>query len=135
MKARVKCYNKLTCRLEKQTMAKNLSFSYSKMGMYKECPQKYKFRYVHLLPEKPKYYFAFGTALHAVMEFIFNPSRPNFPTLDETLRFLTANGAKLTLNKKATPTRKKNWKDLPKDAAFWKCITPKTKRLLFIRYR
>ena len=49
-------------------MAGKLSFSYSKMGMYKECPQKYKFRYVLKLPEKPKYYFAFGSALHKTME-------------------------------------------------------------------
>jgi len=69
-------------------MAKNLSFSYSKMGMYKECPQKYKFRYVHLLPEKPKYYFAFGTALHSVMEFIFDPQKTAFPSLAQALAFL-----------------------------------------------
>ncbi len=66
-------------------MAKNLSFSYSKMGMYKECPQKYKFRYVHQIPELPKYFFAFGSALHSVMEFIYNPQRQFFPTLAEAL--------------------------------------------------
>lgn len=66
-------------------MVKNLSFSYSKMGMYKECPQKYKFRYVHFIPELPKYYFAFGSALHSVMEFIYNPQRQFFPTLAEAL--------------------------------------------------
>ena len=68
-------------------MARNLSFSYSKMGMYKECPQKYKFRYVHMLPEQPKYYFAFGSALHEVMEYIYNPANPVFPTLAEALVF------------------------------------------------
>ena len=68
-------------------MAKGLSFSYSKMGMYKECPQKYKFRYVHMLPEQPKYYFAFGTALHAVMEYIYDPKTPQFPTLAQALAF------------------------------------------------
>ncbi len=68
-------------------MAKNLSFSYSKMGMYKECPQKYKFRYVHMLPEQPKYYFAFGSALHEVMEYIYNPLNPAFPTEPEALAF------------------------------------------------
>lgn len=66
---------------------KKLSFSYSKMGMYKECPQKYKFRYVHMLPEQPKYYFAFGSALHEVMEYIYNPSSPSFPTLQQALSF------------------------------------------------
>lgn len=68
-------------------MAKNLSFSYSKMGMYKECPQKYKFRYVHMIPELPKYYFAFGSALHSVMEFIYDPARQFFPTLAEALAY------------------------------------------------
>ena len=52
---------------------------------YTECPQKYKFRYVHLIPELPKYYFAFGSVLHSVMEFIYDPSRPFFPTLAEAL--------------------------------------------------
>ncbi len=68
-------------------MTKKLSFSYSKMGMYQECPQKYKFRYVHMLPEQPKYYFAFGSALHEVMEYIYNPLNPTFPTLPEALSF------------------------------------------------
>ena len=81
-------------------MARNLSFSYSKMGMYKECPQKYKFRYVHMLPEKPKYYFAFGSALHAVMEFIFNPARPQFPTLPQALEFFDNTWSKTSFEQK-----------------------------------
>ncbi len=81
-------------------MTKNLSFSYSKMGMYKECPQKYKFRYVHLLPEKPKYYFAFGSALHAVMEFIHNPAHTAIPTLPEALNFLDKEWNKTTFEQK-----------------------------------
>ncbi len=81
-------------------MAKNLSFSYSKMGMYKECPQKYKFRYVHMLPEQPKYYFAFGSALHAVMEFIYNPAKPAFPTLDEALAFFDTTWNKTSFEQK-----------------------------------
>lgn len=68
-------------------MAKGLSFSYSKMGMYKECPQKYKFRYVHMLPEQPKYYFAFGSAMHAVMEYIYDPKNSLFPSLKQALAF------------------------------------------------
>lgn len=81
-------------------MAKNLSFSYSKMGMYKECPQKYKFRYVHMLPEKPKYYFAFGSALHSVMEFIYNPEKPAFPTLAEALQFFDTTWNKTSFEQK-----------------------------------
>ena len=65
----------------------NLSFSYSKMSTYKECPQKYKFRYILKIPEKPKYFFAFGTALHKVMEFMYANLKPPFPPLEETLKF------------------------------------------------
>lgn len=68
-------------------MAGELSFSYSKMGMYKECPQKYKFRYVLKLPEKPKYYFAFGSALHKAMEYLYSSLKPPFPPLENVLAF------------------------------------------------
>ena len=81
-------------------MAKNLSFSYSKMGMYKECPQKYKFRYVHMIPELPKYYFAFGSALHSVMEFIYDPARQFFPTLTEALAYFDNQWNKTTWEQK-----------------------------------
>ena len=88
-------------------MAKNLSFSYSKMGMYKECPQKYKFRYVHMLPEQPKYYFAFGSAMHAVMEFIFDPARPTFPSLQEALQFFDVTWSKTTFEQKGYASAEK----------------------------
>ena len=81
-------------------MAKNLSFSYSKMGMYQECPQKYKFRYIHMIPEQPKYYFAFGTALHSVMEFIYNPEKDIFPTLQEALSYFDTIWNKTTYEQK-----------------------------------
>ncbi|MDR0953141.1 MAG: PD-(D/E)XK nuclease family protein [Elusimicrobiota bacterium] len=66
-------------------MASALSFSYSKLGLYKECPQKYKFRYIDKIPERQKYYFAFGTALHKVMEYLY--AAPAFPPLETTLKF------------------------------------------------
>ena len=88
-------------------MAKNLSFSYSKLGMYKECPQKYKFRYVLMLPEKPKYYFAFGTALHAVMEYIYNIKNPAFPTLQQALDFFTKDWQSTSFEKKGYASAEK----------------------------
>lgn len=81
-------------------MARNLSFSYSKMGMYKECPQKYKFRYVYMLPEQPKYYFAFGSALHEVMEYIYNPANAAFPTLAQALDFFEKHWNKTSYEQK-----------------------------------
>lgn len=66
--------------------SKLLDFSYSRMNLYKECPQKYKFRYIHKIPEKPKTYFAFGHSIHASLEFLYKVNTPPFPSLDEVLR-------------------------------------------------
>ena len=68
--------------------------------MYKECPQKYKFRYVHMIPELPKYYFAFGSALHSVMEFIYDPQRQFFPTLAQALAYFDSEWNKTTWEQK-----------------------------------
>jgi RecB family exonuclease len=81
-------------------MASNLSFSYSKLGLYKECPQKYKFRYLLKIPEKPKYYFAFGTALHKVMEFLYSAAKPPFPPLEDALRFFKNHWESTTYSEK-----------------------------------
>ena len=75
--------------------------------MYKECPQKYKFRYVHMLPEFPKYYFAFGTALHEVMEYIYNPKNPSFPTLKEALSFFQTHWNSSTFEQKGYASAEK----------------------------
>ena len=60
-------------------------YSQSKMGLYRECPLKYKFRYILKIPEKPKYFFSFGTILHSVMEYLY--SAPQFPPIEEALKF------------------------------------------------
>ena len=63
-----------------------LDFSYSRMGMYLECPKKFEFRYVYKLPEKPKYYFAFGHSVHSALEFLYNVQQPPFPSMEELLQ-------------------------------------------------
>ena len=68
--------------------------------MYKECPQKYKFRYIHMLPEQPKPYFAFGSALHEVMEYIYNPANAAFPTLAQALDFFEKHWNKTSFDQK-----------------------------------
>ncbi|MFH1619703.1 MAG: PD-(D/E)XK nuclease family protein, partial [bacterium] len=62
-----------------------LDFSYSRMTMYEECPLRFKFRYVDRIPEKPKYYFAFGHSVHNALEFLYNVKSPPFPSMDEML--------------------------------------------------
>ncbi|MEW6041464.1 MAG: PD-(D/E)XK nuclease family protein, partial [Elusimicrobiota bacterium] len=60
-------------------------FSYSKMSLYKECPLKYKFKYIDKIKEKPKPYFAFGHSIHAALEFLYAVKSPPFPSLAELL--------------------------------------------------
>lgn len=52
-------------------MNKPLAVSYSKLALYRECPLKYKFRYIDKLPEKPKHFFAFGNGIHRALEFMY----------------------------------------------------------------
>ncbi len=60
-----------------------LAFSYSKLSLYEECPLKYKFKYIDKIKEEPKFYFAFGSAIHAALEFMYAVKAPPFPTIEE----------------------------------------------------
>lgn len=88
-------------------MAGKLSFSYSKMSTYQECPLKYKFRYVDKLYEPPKYFFAFGTALHKVMEYLYSSQKPPFPTLQEVLDFFKKDWESTTWQEKGYESAEK----------------------------
>ena len=60
-----------------------LDFSYSRMDMFRQCPQKYKFRYVDKIKEKPKGFFFFGSAIHAALEFLYKGDSKVFPTVEQ----------------------------------------------------
>ena len=68
-------------RFPKSRAGGKFLFSYSKMSMYRECPLKYKFKYVDKLPEKPKSYFALGHSVHKALEFFH--SRLPVPPIEE----------------------------------------------------
>ncbi len=71
---------------EPKTNSKGLlSFSYSKLSLYEECPLKYKFKYIDKIKEEPKYYFAFGNSIHNALEFLYAVKAPPFPGIDELL--------------------------------------------------
>ena len=80
-------------------------YSQSKMGLYRECPLKYKFRYIDKIPEKPKYFFSFGTILHSVMEYLY--SAPQFPPLDEVLTYFKKKWAEQTWQEKGYASAEK----------------------------
>lgn len=60
-----------------------LFFSYSRFSLYEECPLKYKFKYIDKIKEEPKFYFAFGSAIHSALEFMYSVKAPPFPTAEE----------------------------------------------------
>ena len=67
--------------------------SHSSISLYQECPQRYKFKYVDNLPEKPKYFFSFGRSMHAALEFFYGVKALPAPSLDEVLKFYKENWA------------------------------------------
>lgn len=83
--------------MKKTPVVKPMTFSYSKLSTYRECPQRYKCRYVDKIPQQPKYYFSFGTAVHAALEFMH--SQKKMPTLAEVVEAFTK------------PWDAKNWQD------------------------
>ncbi len=60
--------------------------SHSSISLYQECPQKYKFRYVDQVPEKPRHFFSFGRSVHSALEFFYGVKTPVPPSLDELLK-------------------------------------------------
>ncbi|MDD5657255.1 MAG: PD-(D/E)XK nuclease family protein [Elusimicrobia bacterium] len=59
--------------------------SHSSIAMYRECPLRYKFKYVDKIPEKPKHFFSFGQSVHKALEFFYGGKAPPAPSLKELL--------------------------------------------------
>ncbi|MFA5161552.1 MAG: PD-(D/E)XK nuclease family protein [Elusimicrobiales bacterium] len=72
--------------MRKPVSSAALDFSYSRMGMYLECPRKYEFRYIQRLPEKPKPYFALGQGVHDALEYLYAVQAPPFPSMEAVLQ-------------------------------------------------
>lgn len=65
------------------------ALSHSSISMYLECPQKFKFRYVDKVPEKPKSFFSFGQSVHSTLQFFY--SKRACPSLQEVLDHFNTN--------------------------------------------
>lgn len=61
--------------------------SHSSITLFNECPQKYKFKYIDKIPEKPRHFFSFGQSVHLALEFFYGVKALPAPTLDEVLQF------------------------------------------------
>ncbi len=63
------------------------SLSYTQISLYQSCPLCYKLQYIDGLKPKDKWYFSFGTTMHACVEHFFKVKVPPPPSLDELLQF------------------------------------------------
>ncbi len=60
--------------------------SHSSISLYQECPQKYKFKYVDKIPEKPRHFFSFGQSVHLALEYFYGVKVPEPPALADLLK-------------------------------------------------
>lgn len=60
--------------------------SHSSITLYNECPQKYKFKYVDKIPEKPRHFFSFGQSVHLALEYFYGVKEPKAPSLEDLLK-------------------------------------------------
>ncbi len=75
--------------------------SHSSISLFNECPQKYKFKYIDKIPEKPKYFFSFGQSVHLALEYFYGPvltpAAPKAPSLEDLLKHFHATHSHLAL--------------------------------------
>lgn len=60
--------------------------SHSSISLYTECPQKYEFKYIEKIPEKPRHFFSFGSSVHSALEFFYGVKTPPAPSLEAVLK-------------------------------------------------
>ncbi len=65
-----------------------MRLSYSSISDYRNCPLKYKFRYVDRMPTKKTPALSFGSSLHEVLAYIYNVKTPDPPPIEEVYKSL-----------------------------------------------
>ncbi len=65
--------------------------SYTQISRYQSCPLWYKLQYIDRLEPKDKWYFSFGSTIHACAEYFFKVRVPPPPLLEELLEFYEQN--------------------------------------------
>lgn len=68
-----------------------IALSHSSIQLYLDCPQKWKFKYVDKIPEKPRHFFSFGKSAHAALEYLYDVKTLPPPTLEAVLKFYEDN--------------------------------------------
>ncbi|MCB4756431.1 MAG: PD-(D/E)XK nuclease family protein [Elusimicrobia bacterium] len=76
---------------KKDSWYKGRILSHSSVSTYRACPQRWKFRYVDKIPERPRSFFSFGKSIHAGLEFLLVKLPEPLPLLEELLAAYKAN--------------------------------------------
>lgn len=62
-----------------------LRLSFSRVDTYRQCPLKYRYRYVDGLPERPSPHLSFGSSIHRALEAFWDRKLPDPPPLQTLL--------------------------------------------------
>lgn len=65
--------------------------SHSSINLYLDCPQKWRFKYIDKIPEKPRHFFSFGKTVHDALEFLYDVRTMPPPSLEEVLAYYEKN--------------------------------------------
>ncbi len=65
-----------------------LRLSFSRVDTYRQCPLKYRYRYVDLLAERPSPHLSFGSSIHAALEVFWDRKLPHPPPREALLAAL-----------------------------------------------
>jgi putative RecB family exonuclease len=92
--------------------------SFTQISLYRSCPLSYKLQYIDRLKSKDKWYFSFGTTMHACVEHFFRVSAPPPPSLAQLLQFYERNWLS---DGYASPEEEKKYREFGKDilTGFW----------------
>ena len=91
-------YNPLNNIYEVENKKNKFYFSFSKFSLYKECPLKYRFRYIDQIPEKPKPYLIFGRIIHEILAHFFSRVPP--PPLSDLTEMFREKWDSITIEEK-----------------------------------
>lgn len=62
-----------------------LRLSFSRVDTYRQCPLRYRYRYVDGLPERPSPHLSFGSSIHRALEAFWDRKLPDPPPLETLL--------------------------------------------------
>ncbi len=64
-----------------------MKLNYSRMDTYRQCPLRYKYRYIDKMKEKPRPPLSLGSSVHKTLQMFYTSTKP-IPTIEDLLSYL-----------------------------------------------